>query len=1113
MKPLNILLCVLLALLPLGSLAAVDVPPGDLEKIQQAAPSEAPAKTAQPRRLLVFILAKGFVHEATPWGVAALRIVGQKTGAYTMVASEEPEVFSRNSLATFDAVCFLNTCDTPFTNAVLQQNLMEFVKGGKGYIGIHCSAHTFLDWPEFGQLQGAYSVSHPWHEKVTVAIEEPEHPLMKCFGGNSFSISDEIYLFDQRYSRQRLRVLASLDTHRTDMTKPDITRDDGDFALVWVQRFGQGRAFYSAFGHDQHVFWDPTVLRHYLAGIQFACGDLAADTTPSAELPGYRPPPKPATHPGYRRVEAQPLTNGCAFPPMQFDGRPADAVNIGDLGIADEATVAFWMKTPEPTNDRRLLSQSQGSTEQSGSLRLDAGHLQMWTPAGWQALVARGLVSNAWVHLAVVFGKDGQATAYRNARAQQTVPARFDFKGVEALIGGKFLGQWGDPYVGELRDFRIYRQTLPVAEIDRLRHAAAPTGADMANEAPPNLWAELKQYEFIGSRSVLVEVESLVRESLAEPDRQRELEQRLVALLEAPDTAAPAKEFLCWQLRLVGSTSSVPAVAKLLMDEKLSLAARMALQENPAPNAAQALRASLKVTSGQMLVGIINSVAARRDALDVDTFSELAANDDSAVATAAIAGLGRIGGPEATEALLVLWMQTSSVEQRRAVADALLKCADTLLAEGNDAGALAIYRRIFEDANSPSAARLAAAVGLLTAQEQKAIDTIIQFLGGADPKLRDIAIRHLRLLPGETITQKLTEQLDKLPPPAQVQLLHALAERSDAAANAALIHAASSENQAARLAALAGLARQESTTESVTLLLDAAASRTGPEQAVARDSLIRLRGPQTDRALLALIDSGAAVRRVEAIQAVGQRGLTEGSAALLEATHNSVPAVRLAAIKALGQVAGSADYPALIDLLTQAGENQEREEAAHALEAVALRIDQPEQRIEPLVSRMPRASVDATTALLPVLTALGGPSALKAVQSAAQREEPAIQEAAMRALANWPDASALEVLRGIITSTTNATYRKLALRGFIRLIGLPGERPAQQTVADYRQALVWATSLDEKKLILAGLAELPQAEALTLAEECSRDAALQAEATLAVERIRKALGQTTGGKP
>lgn len=298
MKLHSILAYLLMAgLAPLG-LAGPGIPPGDLAKIREAAPADAPASGAKPRRLLVFTLAKGFAHESTPWGVAALRITGEKTGAFTVADSDDPAVFERDSLFRFDAVCFLNTCFTPFTNGVFKQNLLDFVKGGKGYVGIHCSAHTFLDWPEFGQLQGAYSVSHPWHEKVTVTIEEPGNPLMKCFGGASFVVSDEIYLFDERYSRQRLRVLASLDTRRTDMTRQGITRADGDFGLVWVHRFGQGRAFYSAFGHDKEIFWNPMVLRHYLAGIQFACGDLAADTTPSggvraADGPGSLPPARP----------------------------------------------------------------------------------------------------------------------------------------------------------------------------------------------------------------------------------------------------------------------------------------------------------------------------------------------------------------------------------------------------------------------------------------------------------------------------------------------------------------------------------------------------------------------------------------------------------------------------------------------------------------------------------------------------------------------------------------------------------------------------------------------------------------------------------------------------
>ena len=134
-------------------------------------------------------------------------------------------------------------------------------------------------------MHGAYSRSHPWvNETVTVKVEDPAHPCVRCLGP-SFEIVDEIYEFyEEPYSREGLRVLAGLDTAKTNMTKPDIKRTDGDFALVWVQSYGKGRVFYSAFGHYKEIFWEPKLLEHYLAGIQFALGDLPADTTPSAAL-------------------------------------------------------------------------------------------------------------------------------------------------------------------------------------------------------------------------------------------------------------------------------------------------------------------------------------------------------------------------------------------------------------------------------------------------------------------------------------------------------------------------------------------------------------------------------------------------------------------------------------------------------------------------------------------------------------------------------------------------------------------------------------------------------------------------------------------------------------
>ncbi|RMF76831.1 MAG: DUF1080 domain-containing protein, partial [Planctomycetota bacterium] len=106
--------------------------------------------------------------------------------------------------------------------------------------------------------------------------DDAAHPLVAAFGGRGFEIADEIYQFRAPYSRDRLHVLMSLDTSKTDMTKPGIHRADGDFAVSWCRTYSRGRVFYCSLGHREEVFWNPRVLRHYLAGVQFALGDLRA---------------------------------------------------------------------------------------------------------------------------------------------------------------------------------------------------------------------------------------------------------------------------------------------------------------------------------------------------------------------------------------------------------------------------------------------------------------------------------------------------------------------------------------------------------------------------------------------------------------------------------------------------------------------------------------------------------------------------------------------------------------------------------------------------------------------------------------------------------------------
>jgi len=273
--------CSALAILPRGGVAA-EVPREDLERIRLAAPGDAPAVPAKPRKLLVFSRADGYVHDSIPWGAAALRTLGEKTGAYTARLSNDPAIFDRDKLGQFDAVAFNNNCGNPVPDPERRKNLIEFVRGGRGLAGIHCAAH--LDWPEYIEMLGAYSISHPWNagSTVTIKLDEPDHPLVRCLGGSRFQHTDEIFKFREN-PRGKVRVLLSLDSERTEMGLPGVAPGERDFPLSWVRLYGKGRVFYTALGHQKDVYWRPAVLKHYLAGIQFALGDLPADATPGAK--------------------------------------------------------------------------------------------------------------------------------------------------------------------------------------------------------------------------------------------------------------------------------------------------------------------------------------------------------------------------------------------------------------------------------------------------------------------------------------------------------------------------------------------------------------------------------------------------------------------------------------------------------------------------------------------------------------------------------------------------------------------------------------------------------------------------------------------------------------
>ncbi len=308
--PILLILFFLIAVNP-KSVAADGAAPTneELRKIASAVPIKSTAIPAKPRQLLVFTLCKGYYHTSIPCGAKAVELMGEKTGAFHATVSDEIAMFEPDTLRRFDGICLVSALGEFFlpqdleklpqteqaaarkNDARLKQNLVEYLRSGKGLIGIHGASYAFHQWPEFGEILGGCFDSHPWNstERIAVRIDEPQHPLVAAFGGCGFEIIDEGYQFKDPYSRKKLRLLLSMDVSRMDKNKKNL-RSDGDFGLCWLKRYGEGRVFYSALGHNTEEFWNPQLLRHFLDGIQFALGALPAETGPIRISPKQRHP-------------------------------------------------------------------------------------------------------------------------------------------------------------------------------------------------------------------------------------------------------------------------------------------------------------------------------------------------------------------------------------------------------------------------------------------------------------------------------------------------------------------------------------------------------------------------------------------------------------------------------------------------------------------------------------------------------------------------------------------------------------------------------------------------------------------------------------------------------
>ena len=197
------------------------------------------------------------------------------------------EALSTASLAAkgIDGVIFDSTTgDLPLPD---RQGFIDWIGAGHAFIGIHSATDTLHEFKPYIDMIGGEFDGHPWHQAVTVRVEDPSHPAAGKYR-DKFEVDDEIYQF-KNFRRENAQVILSLDPSNEERppggTPPNAffergKRADGDYAVSWVKDFGQGRVFYTALGHENAVWNDSKFQAHLRDGIEWALRLAPGETRP-----------------------------------------------------------------------------------------------------------------------------------------------------------------------------------------------------------------------------------------------------------------------------------------------------------------------------------------------------------------------------------------------------------------------------------------------------------------------------------------------------------------------------------------------------------------------------------------------------------------------------------------------------------------------------------------------------------------------------------------------------------------------------------------------------------------------------------------------------------------
>jgi HEAT repeat protein len=571
----------------------------------------------------------------------------------------------------------------------------------------------------------------------------------------------------------------------------------------------------------------------------------------------------------------------------------------------------------------------------------------------------------------------------------------------------------------------------------------------------------------------------------------------LLASIRAPGLTALGSERVIRHIERIGRAEAVPALTELLADKDLREPARRALMNNPAPAAAEALRAALPKADKPFRIALINALGFRRDAASVQLLIAEAKSDDDGLRVNACDSLGLIGDGAAAEALAAAMAKGPIHTQIRAT-NASLALADALAIKGEKDAALKIYRSLL---GPKTYVKCAALVGIGRAGSAKDAETLIASVITPNAQERGAAVQGLILLPGKEATTAIADRAKTAEAGVKAVLLGVLGRRGDPAAAPVVVEAANDADIKVRIAAFQALGELKAEA-AIPACLSALKGAVLDERDAAERALSKVPGRKATEAIVAALADARKQARCVLLRSLGYRKDADTLPTLVAATKDADEDVRIAAFMAIGQLNQVKAVPVILEALGSA-EGKVKEAVAYALR----RTTGPEANAA-IVEAAKKASPAALAVILQIMSWREDPSVKELLLAGARHADLGVRAAAIEGLARVKDPGIVPLLIEAATKG-EGVLRDTAVRTALQYSAdiIKADRAAAATIFGLALDRKIVPQPDDQKIAIRALGEVGGTEVIPALAQGFRDHRVSGEAHDAVQRIAEGLAK------